>query len=84
MASFIPAKRPMERIAPSEIPLTLAQLQSYVGGFVQFVDLSCGDIMVVNEAGPAFAILNHTANDLAGPAGPIYGDVVLCSPPEIA
>lgn len=84
MAEFIPWDKPMRRIPDKEIPLTLTQLQGYVGGFIRFVELTCGDVMVVNEAGPAFSTVNHTANDLAGPAGPVYGDVVLCSPEEIA
>jgi len=81
MASYIPWDRPMRQI-PSSTPLTLTELQGYVGGFIRFIELSCGDVMVVNEAGPAFAPVNHTASGLA--CQTIHGDVVLCSPEEIA
>ena len=82
MASFIPYDKPMRNKIP--VPLTLTALQEYVGGFIKFIELTCGDIMVVNEAASEFAPINHTANDLAGSAGPIYGHAVLCLPEEIA
>jgi len=66
-------------------PLTLTALQLFVGGFVYFVELSTGDLMVVNEASrDQIGFYNPTASPLAGKAGPIYGDAILCSPAEIA
>jgi len=66
-------------------PLTLTALQIAVGGFIHFVELSSGDLMVVNEASrDGLGFHNPTASSLAGKAGPIYGDVILCSPSEIA
>lgn len=83
MADYIPAARPIKRGV--ETPLTLTQLQLFVGGLIHFVELLNGDYMVVNEGsldhiGP----FNDTASKIAGPRGPIFGDAVLCSPSEIA
>lgn len=65
-------------------PLTLTTLQTCVGGFIKFVELPHGDLMVVNEASTDLAPFNPSASSLAGKAGPIYGDAVLCEPSEIA
>lgn len=80
MADYIPASRNIER--GIETPLTLTHLQLLVGGFIQFVELTSGDLMVVNEAAPLFAPFNPTASIIASQT--ICGDVVLCSPGEIA
>ena len=80
MASFIPTQGPAKEV---RVPLTLTALQSYVGGFIKFVELPSGDLLVVNEAGPEFAAINRAANGFAGQAGPIFGHAVLCSPSEI-
>lgn len=64
-------------------PLTLTQLQIFVGGFITFVDLLNGDILIINEASrDRIGIHNQTASTLLGK--PVFGDVVLCSPEEIA
>ena len=81
MAKLIRANSPMSVIP---VPITLTAFQSYVGGFVKFIELSCGDLMVVNEAATELAPLNQAATDIAGRAGPIYGHAVHCSPEEIA
>jgi hypothetical protein len=81
MASFIPSDdRPVVNGIP--VPLTLAALQRYVGGFIRFIELASGDVMVVNEAGPEFAPLNKAATDIAHQ--PIHWHAVLCTPTEIA
>ena len=80
MASFIPTNGPAKEV---KVPLTLTALQTYVGGFIKFIELPSGDLLVVNEAGPSFAEINEQANGLAGRVGPIYGHAVLCSPSEI-
>jgi len=79
MATYIPASRPAKPV--SELPLTLAALQILVGGFIEFVELRSGDWLVVNEASH-LAPLNTSATALAGI--PVYGDVVLCEPSDIA
>jgi hypothetical protein len=71
-------------ISGIKTPLTLTALQIFVGGFIRFVELSSGDLMVVNEASAdGIGFYNPTASQLAGNAGPIYGDAVLCTPEEI-
>ena len=64
-------------------PLTLTKLQEYVEGYIRFIELTSGDILVVNEAASEFGLVNHHANQFAGKHGPIYGNAVLCSPSEI-
>lgn len=80
MADYIPASRGIERHI--ETPLTLTQLQLLVGGFIRFVELTSGDLMVVNEAAESFAPFNPTASIIANRT--ICGDAVLCCPSEIA
>ena len=64
-------------------PLTLTALQGYVHGFVEFIELSSGDLIVVNEESlNGLGGLNMSASALAGQL--IYGHVVLCEPNEIA
>ncbi len=81
MADYIPANRPIERGITT--PLTLTQLQTLIGGFIAFVDLTNGDMLVINEASrDRMGFHNQTASTLLGK--PVFGDVVLCSPSEIA
>ncbi len=81
MADYIPANRPIQRGVKN--PLTLTQLQIWVGGFIHFVNLLNGDMLVLNEASlDHIGIHNPTASTLLGK--PVWGDVVLCSPEEIA
>jgi len=83
VADYIPAAdRPMQRNI--QTPLTLTQLQTLVAGFVRFIELDDGDIIVINEASPGEAPFNSLASSIAGKAGPIYGDVVHCKSSEIA
>lgn len=83
MADHIPANGFIKRNIPT--PLTLTAMQILVGGFIKFVELTSGDWMVVNEASfEGTMFLNPTASQLAGHAGPIYGDAILCDPKEIA
>jgi hypothetical protein len=82
VADLIPATRPIRRGVL--VPLTLTQLQTFVGGFIRFVELPTGDVIVINEASLDGADYNPTASSIAGKAGPIYGDVIHCSPSEIA
>lgn len=68
-----------------EVPLTLTALQCYVGGFIYFIELANGEILIVNEASfDQFGFYNKEASKIAGQAGPIYGDAVLCKPEDIA
>lgn len=81
MATFFSQEGPAQQIAT---PLTLTKLQTLVKGFIKFIDTPSGDVLVVNESAPEFARINVTASSLAGKASPVYGDVVLCDPSEIA
>jgi len=82
MADYLPAVGAIQRNIKT--PLTLTALQLFVGGLIRFVELSSGDVMVVNEAYlDGLAFYNPAASQLAGKAGPIYGDAVLCESSEI-
>lgn len=81
MADFIPLKGPVRN--GIKTPLTLTQLQGYVEGFIRFIDLPSGDLLVVNEAAQLTSVVNTNATSIAGRLGPIYGNAVLCSPAEI-
>jgi hypothetical protein len=70
-----------------EVPLTLTAFQIHVGGSIEFIELESGDLLVVNEE------INRRAQDFAhfsNPAAtviaglPVLGDVVICSPSEVA
>lgn len=80
MADYIPANRPIELNVLT--PLTLTALQTFTGGFIKFVDLPSGDILVINESSSDFAPINNTASSIAGRS--IFGDVVRCVSSEIA
>jgi hypothetical protein len=81
MAMFYPQQGPAQKIAG---PLTLTKLQTLVKGFIKFIDMPTGDVLVVNESAPEFLAENYAASAIAGKAHPVYGDVVLCDPSEIA
>jgi hypothetical protein len=79
MARLIPHHGEVRDVAT---PLTLTDLQIYVGGFILFIELSSGDLLIVNESAEHFTPMNKTATTIAGQ--PVYGDVVLCESGEIA
>lgn len=77
MAFFIPAEGSRK---PIKGPFTLTALQTILGGPIEFIDLSYGDVLVVNSLG-------------IGPINPVscaltprmvLGPVVICSPEDIA
>lgn len=82
MADHIRAHGPIQRgIA---VPLTLTALQTLVGGFIYFVELRSGDLLVINEASrDQIGLYNESATAFAG-GSLIFGDAVLCTPGEIA
>lgn len=73
MATYVPVEG---KSIPLERPITLSSLQSYLHGFIDFIDLDFGDILVVNETAFERDPVNTTATLIAG--RPIYGDVILC------
>jgi len=79
MAHFIQANGTMRHNIP--VPLSLTALQQYVQGFVQFIDLSGGDCIAVNEKSAEYGDANQTATALA--FQPICGPAVLFHPGEL-
>lgn len=76
MANFIPVDGPVQTVAT---PLTMTALQKLVGEPIELVELPSGDLMVMNR----IAVSNNkNATSIAG--RPMYGQIVLCSPEEIA
>jgi hypothetical protein len=68
---------------------TLKELQEAVGGYIEFLHLIDGTVVVLDEDGKAKGReLNMSATDLCAPTlGPwdaIVGDVLVCSPTEVA
>lgn len=63
-------------------PLELYELQTRVGGFIKFINISEGRTVVVAELAHKYAAVNETASKLAGKA--VHGDVVVCSGSELA
>lgn len=67
----------------------LAELQSFVGGYIEIVDLDKGMIMVVNEEGLLSGLpLNEKATSIAREVYPdsdmfIVGDVLVCKDKEV-
>lgn len=78
MATFMPHDGKAVQVTK---PLTLGTLQAYVQGFIRFIDLTSGDILVVNENTPPHIPVNTSATAIAG--FEVRGDAVLCSPEEI-
>ncbi len=79
MASLIPITEPMQH--GLLVPITLDRFQEYIGAFIEFIPLPCGDYMVVAEV-QAGLPRNQTASALAGFR--VCGIAVLCQPSEIA
>lgn len=50
MATFFPQKGPAQQI---ETPLTLTKLQTLVKGFIKFIDMPTGDVLVVKASRPS-------------------------------
>jgi hypothetical protein len=63
-------------------PLELHELQILVGGYIKYVNLTEGRVLVVQELAFKYHPVNETATKLAGKT--IHGDVVLCSGSELA
>lgn len=67
----------------------LKELQSFVGGYIEIVDLDNGEIMVVNEEGLLERLpFNSKATKIAKEAYPgsdmyIVGDVLVCKDEEV-
>ena len=61
---------------------TLRKQQELVGGYIEYVNLHNGEMLIVNEEGLLMHLeYNSEASDLYG--HPIVGDVVLCNLNEV-
>lgn len=65
---------------PIKGPFTLTALQTLLGGPIEFIDLSYGDMLVVNSLG--YGPINPVSQVLVQQT--VHGPVVLCSPEDIA
>jgi len=65
---------------PIKGPFTLTALKNFVGGPIEFIDLSYGDVLVINSTGlgPINAVSCSLVRRL------VHGPAVLCSPEDIA
>lgn len=79
MASLITSQGFAQEV---QSPLELFDLQTLVGGFIKFVNLTDNRMLVVQELAVRYCPVNETASKLAGV--PVHGDVVICSGEEIA
>ena len=73
-------------VAPNDVKaFTLEEMQKYVGGYIEFVHLKHGDIMVINEEGKLNAFrINDKATEIFqkdfGEIDVIVGNVLITSP----
>jgi hypothetical protein len=69
--------------------LQLDELQKYVDGYIEIVDLGNDEIFVINDEGKFTCEKNEEATKIAQQRGAIYildyiaGDVVLCKNKEV-
>jgi len=66
----------------------LEELQGYVGGLIEIVPLTDGEIMVVNEEGlindlPINPVATAIYQNATGDDGYIFGNVVICKDNEV-
>ena len=90
MATLIKADGTQKEIQPKNgTDFKLEELQAYVDGYIEIVNLRNGEILVINEDGKDRYDTNKTATELAHqyhalfPGDYIDGDVVLCKDEEV-
>ena len=81
MARLYPLEGPIQRL---EGPFTLTQLQGFVGGDIELVDLRTDDVLVVQKDSWFKLPINMTASSIAGLKPPVCGPALICSPDDIA
>ena len=91
MALLIPADGEPREVAPANGPtFTLAELQGFVGGYIEAVYLADGRVMFVNEDGKREQLpINHRATIEAvadgarlRPGDVIVGNAIVCTRAE--
>lgn len=90
MATLIKTTGETITINPANgIDFKLDELQKYVGGYIEMVNLQNGEILVINEDGKEVEDMNEKATDIAHNNHAIFssdyiaGDVVLCKDEEV-
>jgi hypothetical protein len=90
MATLIKADGTRREIQPKNgTDFKLEELQAYVDGYIEIVNLRNGELLVINEEGKYIYDTNNAATDLAHehhalfPGDYINGDVVLCKDEEV-
>lgn len=90
MATLLKSDGTRKEIQPQNgTDFKLEELQAYVDGYIEIVNLQNGEILVINEDGKDRYQTNETATKLARKHRAIYywdwidGDVVLCKDEEV-
>lgn len=90
MAQLIKTTGEILEISPKNgINFQLDELQKYVDGYIEIVNLNNGEILVVNEEGKFVEEINEKATDIAHNNQAIFssdyiaGNVVLCKDQEV-
>jgi hypothetical protein len=65
---------------PIKGPFTLTALKTFVGGPIEFIDLSYGDVLVINSTG--LGAINPVSHTLVKQM--VHGPVVICAPEDIS
>jgi len=87
MAQLMTPGEPMRYVLPANgRTFTLTELQTFVGGYIEYVRLASGHVLVINEEGKLLRLaLNPEATVLAAPRiapDVIVGPALLCSSVE--
>nr|DAF67738.1 MAG TPA: protein of unknown function DUF3846 [Caudoviricetes sp.] len=90
MATLIKADGTKQEIQPKNgTDFKLEELQKYVDGYIEIINLQNGEILVINDDGKERYPTNTTATELALKHHAIFdwdwidGDVVLCKDEEV-
>lgn len=90
MAQLIKTTGEILEISPKNgINFQLDELQKYVDGYIEIVNLNNGEILVVNEEGKFVEEMNEKATDIVHNNQAIFssdyiaGNVVLCKDKEV-
>lgn len=88
MATLIKSDGTTSEVRPaSGASFTLAELQGYVGGYIQMISVG-SSLYVLNEEGkllglPANMAATHRAHDFLYHGDYLCGDVLICEPVEL-
>lgn len=90
MATLLKSDGTKQEIQPKNgTDFKLEELQKYVNGYIEIVNLRNGEILVINDNGKEVYPTNQAATELANKHRAIFpndwidGDVVLCKDEEV-